>query len=453
MTISNELMQKNLGETLRDEFEFIAGDFYGGQFTKRLWDPGNVAVVDGVESIARVLDYCAFYKIPEITLTRSGGLSEEDINMAYYHATILVGVVGIRFDKSELETGQVVIHFSYNDDACSYYPINPSGYSPHVLAEIPYVHDWNSSAPRIDSIPYVGHEGELSVHNSDQLLYALVKGYTPLMVEDSPAKRVYNAAVAALKQVIYTDMTDYQKLLAIDTYLANTATYDTTSDDLASYRSADHANNHEEISSLCSGFFAEGIFFNHAGVCYGFAKAQAILAALLGLKVIPDHGPCGESAWDENAWKSTDSVTFLNQKKSYTAYNAHGVNIVEVNGVYGICDPTYRHSGIKQLSDGSFADFCVEPAVMLPFEKWDLKYHTANITARSMPPGYFVENLEWLLPNSDYKQNLFFKDPLGSSAGVSAVCVSYPQVETAVSCFAATVRAYKERAGKTEKQW
>lgn len=382
--VNNGLTTKTVAEVLTD-FKKVDYGYYGGNFEEgssyRLEAPKNTITTH--DELVGLLDYCAFYRIKESTFSlQMSGNPIEECNLAIWDSTMIPGTVGtVIEDKGD---GTVKVQFKYVDDANSFVP---KRFRDIYLCEFPYIYDYKDEhKEKLVEIPYVGGT-QLTVHNSDQLIYAITHGYKPVMAENSPAKKIYDIATNILKQIIYKDMNDNEKLLAIEFYLSNNNHYDYTSDDSAAFISANHKNNVEELSALFRGFYAEGALFNGGAVCYGFAKAQALLSGLLGFKARLTHGRIDNLSKDSN-----DAVTNTIES-STNIYNAHGISLVrkDDNSKWGICDPTFRSAGALKF-DRDYVEFKRRPAIMMSPEEWTLTYESADEVAfKYIPREEIVE--------------------------------------------------------------
>ena len=367
--LNNGLEEKTLTEILKS-FKKEDYGYYGGAFEKKVDEPSNT--VSSHQELVDLLDYCAFYRIKEKEIKLNFGTNPiEECNLAAWDSILIPGTVGTKFTLND--DGTVIVGFKYSDNANSFVPRDIFG--DVEMNYFPYIYDYKDEhKAKIDNIPYIGDK-ELDVHNSDQLIYALSHGYKPVMKDNSPAKNIYDQATYILKDIIYKEMNDNEKLMAIEFYLNNTTVYDYVSDDNAAYISAAHSENVEEVASLFRGFYAEGALFNGGAVCYGYAKAQALLSLLLGFQVKLTHGKI-----DLPSNETNDAVHV--SETSVNIYNAHGISLVrkDANSKWGICDPTFRSAGSLPASS-TRVEFMRYPAIMLNKEDWQAIYETADEVA------------------------------------------------------------------------
>ena len=65
--ITNLLETKNLKKCLEDDFIFDEYGYYKGTLESRIEEPSHTA--NSLQDISDIYDYCAFYKIPSVTIT------------------------------------------------------------------------------------------------------------------------------------------------------------------------------------------------------------------------------------------------------------------------------------------------------------------------------------------------------------------------------------------------
>ena len=428
-SITNELETYNLKEVLQNEFIHTEANYYGGTFVDVIPEP-NLAPTS-LEEIADIYDFCAFYKKPSISfeLNYSHSSTLNEVNTAFWISSMAPGVSGVRKD---IKGNQVTLHFAYSYLANSFHSITPMINNVAGLSVVPYLF----SGTKITNIPYTGG-ANLDVYNSDQLIYALSNHYTPVMEENSPAKVIYDKACSILKDIIYEEMDANEKLLAIECYLNSTVVYDYCADGYASCISKYHKYNYEEVSCLASAFYAEGPLLYGSSVCYGYARAQALLSLLLGYDVKLIHTPIQ----NEYAKTSTDPVMHVDRggvEMHY--YNAHGINLVEVNGKYGICDPTYRFAGSTTYRSRQY-EVRRKPAVMLNLSDWMEIYSEVDYDIFALYQSILVQTS--------------FDGPahLKMANGMNQRCNGTAEgLETAIANIENTVTSYKTLNGITREQ-
>ena len=132
---------------------------------------------------------------------------------------------------------------------------------------------------------------ETYVNNTNMLYNALQMGVRPLFEdEESIAYIIYEMAKDILRDIIYEDMNDYQKVLAIHDYIVYTTHYDRELRDLVLEPGFD-----PHSITLYDAFFIEGVFINNKAVCDGIAKAFSLLAGIEGIPSLKISGTANSS--------------------------------------------------------------------------------------------------------------------------------------------------------------
>ncbi len=170
-------------------------------------------------------------------------------------------------------------------------------------------------------------EKQINVYTSEQLFQVVAAGYKPILIEKSPAKKMWDIACNILKDIIDDSMTDYQKTLAIFEWVCYNNTYDRNLlDNLSALEyeqsqlgnsSADEAR-YDEITCLIrsyKAFYIEGMLLDDGvAVCDGIAKTFALLCNIEGIEsykvngvaggngVTPSYGDPYPSSFGGHAW-------------------------------------------------------------------------------------------------------------------------------------------------------
>lgn len=140
-------------------------------------------------------------------------------------------------------------------------------------------------------------KNSLEVHTSDQLVYALEKGFYPLCVSGSPAENMYKKAQSILNNICDDEMTDLEKARAIYEWLILNVDYDHGALDVAVWGKYD-------------AWHLEGIFNNKKGVCDAISKAMVVLCKIENIPIIRVTG--SQHAWNKiyinNTWYGIDAT-------------------------------------------------------------------------------------------------------------------------------------------------
>ena len=169
---------------------------------------------------------------------------------------------------------------------------------------------------------YKKNNGTRDVYNSEELWYALEKGYLPTFPRaGTKAELFFERAKMILRDIITEDMNDYDKILAIYDYLVDSIAYD--------YAAADEPTKTNAYSNVC--YYLEGVFERGLAVCDGKSKAFVLLCAIEGIECLRDTGD------------------------SKAGGVGHAWNYVKLDGVWYLVDTT--EADLAQKSGSDLADF------------------------------------------------------------------------------------------------
>ena len=163
---------------------------------------------------------------------------------------------------------------------------------------------WSSSGYN-RSFPIDLTEKTATVESSDQLYFALKKGYRPIPKEGSPAEALYEKMRSVLSHIIKDSDSDYDKLHYLYDYIVDTVVYDYvfTNDTI------DNVPSSELFRYKC--LYLEGVFgmqsdgsFNDAkrvAICDGLSKAYMCMATIEGIPCLKVSGKVNDEghAWNK----------------------------------------------------------------------------------------------------------------------------------------------------------
>lgn len=150
------------------------------------------------------------------------------------------------------------------------------------------------------------------VSDSEQLFYAVEKGYRPLPETGSSAEAVYLAAKDVLRNIADDSMSDYEKVHAIYDWLILNVVYDTELWNI-------YGRDPDGVSGY-KGFYLEGVFLDNRAVCDGISKAMVLLCGIEGIPCVQIKGQSLDGV--NHAWNKV-----LLDGKWYVA-DATGGNVV-----------------------------------------------------------------------------------------------------------------------------
>ena len=367
---------------LLGEFTKINDNYYSSVgFVNRLDEPSKN--ITSKSQLVDILDYMAFYHIEEfeINVQYQTNNIKQDIIDSFWNTYFCPSTVGVKYTDSK-------IIMLFNDDANKYYTSAQYNYQPSV----PYTF-YSSLGKRsndFDDFNYKNNSnGLIDVYNSDQLIYVLEKGYYPNIIENSPAETIYTKAISILRNIIYDDMTEKDKALAISSYILAHAYYDLPADEKAGCISSSLPNYPDYIASNMIAFYAEGALLYNQAVCHGFAKAFALLALIEGLDITKVSTPFTDTLNDDGSTNLSSIVYTYDDLGNIVGatYSSHGYNYVldKNDNKYYICDPTYNYAGSLSLSGFNEEKYGTQTfnfsrsfAVFKAFDDWKKVYLEAS---------------------------------------------------------------------------
>lgn len=330
----------------------------GGQVTE--WGNGGYSIsttVEREEAVAvssyaeanSLIDEAIISHLHSITIDYSAvdGYSPADNNIQIEFSNHVT--INKRYYDSNPTTVEIII--TYKDTAASVF--TPATEENSLLTVLP-----GNFLARIASIPeserraedfddfkinLIGDEKTKEVFNSEELWWALARGYRPIFpLENSKAEAFYLEAKSILREIVTDSMSDYEKLLSIYEYLIYAVEYDYD----AYY--ADEDGWHGENGC----YYLEGVFESGRAVCDGKSKALVLFAAIEGIECVRDFG------------KSLDTGT------------GHAWNYVKLDGVWYLVDTT---SGDRRIG-GDVAEYLGDSAEIVDYSAFllPLDHHKAE---------------------------------------------------------------------------
>ena len=370
-----------IGNLLQEKFVRHEADTFNQEavYEKILPEPSHdVATLD---DFSDVLDYYAFYgdttPFEVHLLDDFPNKDKEAIVGAFFNSKLCVSSVGLNRYYDE-DTATFTVQLLVNPQMANYTPKwDDAKHLRHASFPYAFPSKAEKRANDFEDFPYLttAQNGSLTVYNSEQLLYALEFGYIPVPIEDSPAEAALERAKDILRGIIYEDMTDFDKIAAIESYMTNEIVYDYTADEFANFTIDEDRIYPDYAASFCRSFYAEGGLFDSFCVCQGFAKTFNILATIEGMNAIKVSGRIGE----ENQGISAIDVTYDFGEITAVTYNSHGYSYVQnkKDGLYYICDVTYNSAGGANLG-GQRVGITRRYAGMMDYPSWAKIYKDVN---------------------------------------------------------------------------
>ncbi len=253
----------NFNATGTDTFEYK-----GTNYT------GNVYEVSKDE-YPRLLDYLIFNKTDCAIAVIDGDLSEVD-NSFYTTPAREVEVdcsIGISYAGNRIN----IVLRNYTPEASR---TTDGG----TYSQIEFVKFAKSGTREADFADFaIEHvAATMNVRDTEQLYFALEKGYRPIIEAGTTAETVYTEMKNILRGIIGEEFTEKDKALAIAEYLIETVAYDNKALSMFEMGAA------ELKTYRC--FYLEGAILDKVAVCDGISKAFGALCAIEGIKAIQVNG-------------------------------------------------------------------------------------------------------------------------------------------------------------------
>jgi len=245
-------------------------------YTNMLENPAPDGVVSSREELIDVVNYFAFYRAKGVTVRAEYPIDdvEEELNYLYRNSGFLPSLCSIEGAITPDGYLQIVLRFY------------PERYIvPRVDSVSPiYAETSSVKGNGTDLLPGIDPENGISVYDSEQAVYVLTHGGRIAPIQGSPAEETVEAAVALLREIADETMSEKQLLYNVYLALINRAAYDYSGDVWAG-KVLDPVRETDMLGARLTSFRAEGPILYGSGVCFGFAKASALLLGLEGFDV------------------------------------------------------------------------------------------------------------------------------------------------------------------------
>lgn len=317
-------------------------------YPSRLEEPSE-SVSSFAQLVAR-LEYAAFYHEPTITanLTYSYTSLDAEVHKAYWASTIMPCTMDLKLASQSGDS--LTVAFTFYEEAKKHYD-NSSRYYTHLAPISPAA--MVTTATQRDSafaaFPYKTRSKSLTVASTQQLVYALTKGYLPVPVTGTPAATALTSCEGILRKIVTDSMSDLGKLAAIYDYTSSHICYDFVGDDYAGPNSKSSAPN--AFVAVDDGFFLEGALQGFA-VCEGWTKLFTVLSQLENL---PAYNVSGYS----NTFNYTSSYLSLDSKKGWAT---HAYNYYTIAGTNYVIDASWSQSQYANNCCVVWTYFLVSPS-------------------------------------------------------------------------------------------
>ena len=368
--VSNRTDTKKVSDVYGETYDQLEFSQYGTNITysKKLPSPKDSA--KGVSEIADIFDYYAFYgdgKPFEITIPITNqDTAKKAIYAAFYQSKLCAGTTGLNYEYNS-KAKKYYFQLLYNTNANSYRPKTTSD----IKMSLPYSFPTNNGnrAEDFADFPYLvkNTKGEVDVYNSEQVLYALENGFNPIPMAESPAEALLTKAKSILTTIIKNDMTEFDKLAAIYSYVISHATFDKTSDRDSTY-TVEEVYFPDYIASSFRAYYAEGALFDGCCNSHGYAKAFNILANMEGIASIKVTSRFNDDT------TSINSTNYVENAGAQYANLGYCYTQNSTDQKYYVVDP-YLGSYESKVLDGVSYNTYRRPAIMQTYDKWVTFYN------------------------------------------------------------------------------
>ena len=263
------------GKTQLGASEFTAPSRSGVTYANPLPAPASLTRAASRNELIEIADYYAFYREGNFAVTLDYSASDAEAELTYLARTsqLLPTLCSVEGTLSE---GVLTVSLIFYPET---YLITPRD-----VVQATVLGGENTPPKWEDTLPGIDLAKGVSVWDTEQMEYALSKGYAVSPIENSPAAALVDAARTILSGIVDDTMTDWQIAYRVYRWLVENAAYDYAGDKWAS-NSLDREYMPEMIPARIASFRAEGPLLYGVGVCFGYAKASTILLALEGLDV------------------------------------------------------------------------------------------------------------------------------------------------------------------------
>ena len=301
------------------------------------------------EELIEIANFHAFYREGGFAVTLGYAASDAEAELKYIcrKSELLPSLCSVSGTLSE---GVLTVSLIYYSET---YLV-----APRDVVEATVLGGENTSPNGTDTLPGLDPDHGVSVWDSEQMAYALSRGYAVSPIEGSPAATLAEAARTILAGIVDDTMSEFQIAYRVYRRLVELAAYDYTGDKQAS-RSLDPAYLPDMIPARIVSFKAEGPLLYGVGVCFGYAKAATVLLGLEGLdaKRVVSFSEEYLGWMSGRPWAYGDSI------------QVHSYNYLRIDGHDYLFDLSFAKDGKLQVrrSDdlsvtdviGATKDFCV----------------------------------------------------------------------------------------------
>ena len=246
-------------------------------YQRRLPAPSNLSYAADRGELVKIVNWHAFYRESgfSVRLGYAATDVETELNYLWRHSDLLASQCAL---YGSLKSGVLTVELKFYPES---YLAVPRYTTPATFLGV------ETDAPNgKDTLPGLDPARGVSVWDSEQACYALANGYKISPIPGSPAETLVNRAETILSEIVDDTMTEWQIAYRVFLWLMNHTAYDNEPEHWAgTVDKADRAKESEALSSRVISFKAEGPLLYEIGVCFGYAKASALLLGLEGIEL------------------------------------------------------------------------------------------------------------------------------------------------------------------------
>ena len=250
--------------------------------------PSNQYNINYYYQLAEIIDYYLFYQKEDFTFVQDEFRVKVNFpyisprwvrNEVYWYCSLLRGSADMYFERENEYFVVKLIGYEQSTKEAEFTPI--------TKRQDPSYFDNGGTPTSGRADDFDDFECKLNVKkavcwNSQQLCYALEKGYCPVPKAGSVAEQVLNRAKEILLDIVEEGMDDTEKIYEIYSWLGRNASLDM---DISKYNySSDMDERPSENLALYRSYYAESALFDGHTVCDGYAKAYGLMLALEGIQ-------------------------------------------------------------------------------------------------------------------------------------------------------------------------
>ena len=299
------------------------------------------------DELVEIASFHAFYRESpfQVALGYAATEAEEELDYLYYNSDLIPSLCSV---SGSLADGVLQVNLIFYPES---YLITPRDTVPAKV-----LGGENTPPNGTDTFPGLGPAHGVSVWDSEQAAYALSHGYAISPIAGSPAESLVNAAKTVLAGMIDDTMTEWQIAYRVYHWLVENVAYDYAGDRWAG-NSLDKAYQPDMVPARMASFRAEGPLLYEVGVCFGYAKAAALLLGLEGI----DARRVVSFSEEYLGWQPGRTWTFGD------TIQVHSYNYLRIDGYDYLFDLSFAKDNKLSVATtsgpdavlGSTKDYCV----------------------------------------------------------------------------------------------